>query len=158
MRKRVLDEGAAGRTPFHDENWLDLEQLAEVEITSEDAAHPIENALLVGAAGGWKAGAPGVQKIRLLFSEPQPLRRILLEFQEAERERNQEFVLRWSPDVEGGWREIVRQQFGFSPGGATREIEDYRVEISAARMLELEIDPDRGAGSAYASLQRFCLA
>ena len=36
-----------------------MEGLAEVEITSEDAAHPIESALLPGRASGWRAAGPG---------------------------------------------------------------------------------------------------
>ena len=36
-------------------------------------------------------------------------------FQEDEQERTQEFVLRWSPDGGQSYREIVRQQYNFSP-------------------------------------------
>ena len=59
--------------------WKDL---AEVEITSEDAAHPIESALLPGSTSGWRAAEPGKQTIRLLFANPQRLRRIWLNFEE----------------------------------------------------------------------------
>ena len=44
-----------------------------MEVTSEDAAHPIESALLPGSASGWRAAAPGTQTIRLLFIRPQRL-------------------------------------------------------------------------------------
>ena len=43
MRKRIiaLDQQQASAP---DEDWLNVEELAEVEITSEDPAHPIESA------------------------------------------------------------------------------------------------------------------
>jgi hypothetical protein len=36
MRKRIINQGAKDVIP-PDQNWLDLENLAEVELTSEDA-------------------------------------------------------------------------------------------------------------------------
>ena len=70
MRKRIIAPVQQEATP-PDEDWLELEGLAEVEITSEDAAHPIESALLPGPASGWRAAGPGKQTIRLLFNQPQ---------------------------------------------------------------------------------------
>jgi hypothetical protein len=55
-----------------------------VEVTSEDAAHPIESALIPSAGSGWRAGRPGQQTVRLLFDEPQKVARIRLLFQEDE--------------------------------------------------------------------------
>jgi hypothetical protein len=51
--------------------WLDLEDLVEVERTSEEVAHPIEVALLPAGGPGWRAAEPGEQTRRLLFYEPQ---------------------------------------------------------------------------------------
>jgi len=50
-----------------------LEELAEVEVNSENPGHPIVAARLPGHASGWRAGAPGKETIRLLFERPQPL-------------------------------------------------------------------------------------
>ena len=97
MRKRIITP-VQQETASLDQDWLDIEGLAEVEITSEDAAHPIESALLPGLASGWHAASPGKQTIRLLFANPQRLRRIWLNFVEPRTERTQEYVLRWSPD------------------------------------------------------------
>ena len=49
MRKRIIN-----RDPQRslDEGWLDLEKLAQVEVSSEEAQHPIEAALVPGAAPG----------------------------------------------------------------------------------------------------------
>ena len=135
-----------------------MEELAEVEITSEDAAHPIESALLPGRASGWRAAGPGKQTIRLLFTNPQQLRRIWLNFVETRTERTQEYVLRWSPDSGQSFREIVRQQWNFSPEGATSETEDIHVELPAVTVLELSIIPEISGGNALASLAQLRLA
>ena len=74
MRKRIIPSVQKDTSP-PGEDWLDLERLAQVEITSEDAAHPIESALLPGQSMGWRAANPGEQTIRLLFAHPQRLRR-----------------------------------------------------------------------------------
>jgi hypothetical protein len=138
--------------------WLDLELLAEVEITSEDVDHPIESALIQGTISGWRAAEPGEQTIRLWFDEPLTVNRVQLLFQEGEQERTQEFVLRWSPDGGLSYREIVRQQYNFSPPETAREIEDYNVDLVGVTALELRIVPDISGGSAQASLAQLRLA
>ena len=157
MRKRIIPP-AQHETATPDSEWLDIEALVEVEITSEDADHPIESALLPGRASGWRAAGPGEQKIRLLFASPQQLRRIWLNFVETRTERTQEYVLRWSPDGGQSFREIVRQQWNFNPQGATSETEDLHVELSAVTVLELHIIPDISGGNAFASLEKLRLA
>lgn len=157
MRKRII--GQPQQQPVSLEgDWLDVQELAEIELTSEDTAHPIESALLPGQGGGWRAGEPGKQTIRLLFSQPQQLRRIQLNFVEPGTARTQEYVLRWSPDGGQSFREIVRQQWNFSPQGATSETEDHLVELPPVTVLELSIIPDIGGGNAFASLAQMRLA
>jgi hypothetical protein len=96
---------------------------------------------------------PRAQTIRLLFDQGQSLRRIALVFEEKETARTQEFVLRWSPDGGRSFREIVRQQWNFSPPNAKHEVEDYHVELSDVTVLELVIVPDISRGEARASLK-----
>jgi len=98
MRKRIIHPGTQGASPDDYQGWLDVEHLVQVELTSEDAEHPIESALIMNAGSGWRAQQPGEQTIRLLFDKPHRISRIQLLFQEDERERTQEFVLRWSRD------------------------------------------------------------
>jgi hypothetical protein len=157
MRKRIITP-VQQETASPDLEWLNMEGLAEVEITSEDAAHPIESALLPGRSSGWLAAAPGKQTIRLLFDDPQRLQRIWLYFVEPHTVRTQEYVLRWSPDGGQSFREIVRQQWNFSPEGATSETEDLHVELPAVTVLELSIIPDISGGNAFASLAQLRLA
>jgi hypothetical protein len=114
--------------------------------------------LLSSRASGWRAAAPGKQTIRLFFSHPQRLRRIWLDFVDTQTERTQEYVLRWSADRGQSFNEIVRQQWNFSPQGATRETEDHRVDLPAVTVLELSIIPDTSEGNACASLEQLRLA
>ncbi len=157
MRKRISSQPRR-ESPSADIGWLDLEALARVEVTSEDTAHPIESALLPVGATGRRAQSPGEQTIRLLFEAPQRLRRIRLLFREEKEARTQEFVLRWSPTVDGSSREILPQQYHFSLSGATEEIEDYRVELEDVVALEVTIIPNISGGDAYASLAELRLA
>jgi len=114
--------------------------------------------LLPGASSGWRAAGPGRQTIRILFAHPQRLRRIWLSFVETGTARTQEYVLRWSADGGQSFREIVRQQWNFSPQGATSETEDHRVDLAALTVLELSIIPDMSGGQAFASLAQLRLA
>jgi hypothetical protein len=107
---------------------------------------------------GWRAADSGTQTIRLIFDEPQKLTRISLLFEESETERTQEFVLRWSPDGGRSFREIVRQQWNFSPPNTIREVEEYRVELSDVTVLELVIVPDISRGAERASLKSLRLS
>jgi hypothetical protein len=156
MRKRLIPP-KAGDTSLRQPNWLGLETAAEAEVTSEDPAFPIESALGIAPGPGWRASTPGTQTIRLLFDHPLMVRRIHLEFREEQRERAQEFLLRWSPDGGQTWREIVRQQYNFS-SGATRETEDYRVQLDHATAFEIQIIPDLTRREALASLHRLQIA
>jgi hypothetical protein len=157
MRKRVITS-VSQHAPVSSQAWLDVESAAVVEVTSEDTTYPIESALLLGEKRGWRAAKPGTQTIRLIFDKPQNLRRIWLVFDETETRRTQEFLLRWSADTEHSFREIVRQQWNFSPPETVREVEDYAVELSEVRVLELIIVPDKSGGEARASLESLRLA
>jgi hypothetical protein len=144
--------------PLRDQVWMDVDRLASVEVSSEQSDYPVESALLVEGKRGWRAANPGAQTIRLIFDEPQKLRRILLVFEDTENSRTQEFVLRWSPDIECSFREIVRQQWNFSPPDSVRETEDYVVDLSEVKVLELVIVPDKSGGEVRASLVSLRLA
>ena len=157
MRKRIIEHPQSD-VPVRSDDWLKLEDLAEVEVTSEDPAHLIESALLPNSGPGWRAADPGKQIMRLIFTRPQRLRRIQLTFQEATAERTQEYVLRWSGNGGQSFQEIVRQQWNFSPEGATAETEDYTVSISEANILELSITPDISGRRAFASMTQFRVA
>lgn len=67
-------------------------------------------------------------------------------------------VLRWTAEGELRHREIVRQQYNFSPPHTTSEIEDYKVDLYGATELELVIKPDINEGQTCASLVQLRLA
>jgi hypothetical protein len=137
---------------------LDVERAAIVEVTSEDRDFPVESAFVSGDSRGWRADAPGSQTIRLIFDQPQRLKCILLVFEENETQRTQEFVLQWSPDGGLSAKEIVRQQWTFSPPESTCEIEEYQVDFSNVTLLELVIKPNISGGLARASLKSLRLS
>ncbi len=159
MRKRVIDSTPEGsKVPTATQLWLDLDSMAVVEVTSEEKDFPIESALLPGQQRGWRAAEPGSQTIRLRFDRPQRLTRIQLSFEEMQMTRTQEFVLRYSSDGGGSFRDIVRQQWNFSAPDSLREVEDYTVDLSGVTALELTIVPDTSGGPAHATLLSLRLA
>lgn len=153
MRKRLISTTRhAESAPPQD--WLELDQTASVEVTSEAEGYPIEGALLKDAERGWRANEPGIQTIRLIFDHPQRIRVIRILFKEEERERTQEFVLRWLSQQTGVWKDIVRQQWNFSPPSAQTESEEYSLDLPSAASLELSIRPDTEGSQTRASLQK----
>jgi hypothetical protein len=152
MRKRIAGPQQARAGGESDQHWLDLEQIASVEVSSEDPRFPIESALGSEDGPGWRASEGGEQRIRIIFDFPVALRRIELRFHEAESERTQEFAIRWWPAGGGSPVEIVRQQWNFSPAGSTTEVEQYVVDLDDVSALELTIKPDISRREAVASL------
>ena len=157
MRKRFITPSAE-RIGTRGESWLDVDRAAVVEVTSEDKDFPVESAFVAGDARGWRAAAPGSQTIRLIFDQPQRLRCVSLIFEENEAARTQEFVLRWSSDGGSSLKEIVRQQWNFSPPETKREGEEYQVDLSGVTVLELMIVPEISGGTARASLKSLRLS
>jgi hypothetical protein len=157
MRKRIITPTPA-TVQAPGEGWFDLEHATTVEVTSEDKDFPIESSLSIERGQGWRAAEPGAQTIRLVFDEPQELKRISLVFEEDEITRTQEFVLRASSNPGGPFREIVRQQWNFSAPTSTRQIEEYHVELSDVTVLELTIVPNISGGAARASLKSLRLS
>ena len=156
MRKSII--GQEPKREHEEREWLDLETLARVEVSSEESSHPVESALQLDGGMGWRASTPGKQILRLLFDQPQRIKRIYLLVHEQEVARTQEFVLRWLPEGQQSSREIVRQQYTFSPPSTNQEIEDYSVKLNGVTALELEIVPDISGGGACASLAQMRLA
>jgi hypothetical protein len=156
LRKRIT--GSSPNEKGSPGDWLNLENLADVEVSSESPSHPIEAALIAENREGWRAGEPGAQTVRLLFTRPQSLKRISLEFTERVVARTQEYAIRWTSWDQSAHGEVVRQRWNFDPRGATSEREDHRVELEAVGVLELSIIPDVSGGSAVATLARLRLA
>lgn len=151
MRKKILTPNIENSS-ITNQNWLDLTQLAQVEISSEDSAYPVEGALELHDGAGWRASQEGKQCIRIIFDEPQSIRKIELLFVEEQQERTQEFMLQWSSDGGHTYQEIVRQQYNFSLPHTTREREEYTVNLDEVSTLELYITPSLNHSNVLASL------
>jgi hypothetical protein len=151
MIKRITEVNEAVST----QAWLDLMQLADVEVTSEEPASPIEGVFTCDAPAPWRAAAPGVQTICLRFRRPLRLTRIHLVFEET---AVMEFVLRWQAAGAQQSVDILRQQFTFAPPDTTTEREDYQVDLVEASALALSITPHIGGGYSIATIQQFCVA
>jgi hypothetical protein len=151
MRKEISGMLGAAKTNLQGVDgveWIDVEAIAIAEVSSEDPAFPVENALLPASAGGWQATSPGAAHIRLRFVERQ-------------HERSQEWAVS-AIFADGQHREIVRQGWNFSPGNqspqSNEQSEIYSVALDQVTELLLWIDPDRGQDRYPATLQRWLLA
>ena len=145
------------KTSDGDERWLDLDGFAEVDVSrpkrrcTQSSLHCL---LRPQTESSWEAAEPGPQTVRILFDRPQRIDNVLLEFQEFQLARTQEFLLRWSSNGGKSYREIVRQQYNFSPPTTTVEREHYSIDLADMTNIELTIIPDISGESARASLSR----
>ena len=152
MRKTILGrEGNAAASS--QDHWFGVEAIAGIGVTSEADGAPVENVLYPDRETGWQAGMPGPQIIQITFAGPTNIRHIQLVFRETQVARTQEFTVSCS-FAGGERREVIRQQWTFSPQGATEEVEDYSVTLDDAVVLEFAINPDISNGRAHASLFR----
>ena len=152
MRKQITEDRPK---VTDDRRWLDLEQLATVEVTSEDPSHPVEDALVSRSGTGWRASSSGEQTLRLTFDAPQQIRHLRLLFDDAASTRTQQFVIRSLQRGDTDYRDVVRQQFTFSPGGASRQQENYDVDLADVVSLELRIVPNISGGPDLATLEEW---
>ncbi len=134
---------------------LPLLSLAEVQASSEDEVHPIllafDDAIEPGSTY-WKAGDPGEQTITVTFREPCSLAQITIGVEEQKIGRTQEVQLSLSTDGGRTYRELVRQEFNFSPDGATWEREAWNITQDHITNVRLIIKPDKGRTDCYAML------
>jgi hypothetical protein len=79
--------------------------------------------------------------IRITFDSPQIISRIALWFEENNIARTQEFALLGRYSNGPNWREIVRQQFNFSPPNTTNQREEFNVSLNDVISIELRIVP-----------------
>jgi hypothetical protein len=159
LRKQVVPTPSRGPVPLPGE--IQIADVATVQVTSEEADHPIDHAFdRNGGPGGsrWVAGAPGEQSVTLLFDHPQTIRQIGVEVEEPEISRTQELAVLASSDGGRAYRVLVRQEFNFSPPGTSFERELWSVSADAVTHLRLEIKPDKGGRIGRATLTSLAVA
>lgn len=151
LRKQIV--GPSPAAPPADVK--DIAALATVLVTSETPGHPIDHAFDArGGRGGtrWVAGTDGEQTVTLAFDAPQAIRQIIVEVEEPEASRTQVLSASLSEDAGASYRELVRQEFNFSPPGTTFEREEWTVTAPAVTHLRLVIRPDKAGASGRATL------
>lgn len=156
MRKSILRKEAVADLP----QGIDIPSVATALISSEDPAHPIENAFDSHHGPGssyWQAQDPGDQNIVLAFDTPQPIQQISLEVEELESPRSQEVQISVSTDQGRTYKTVVTQGFNFSPPGTTFEREIWTVNLDPITHLRLLIKPDTHNQEGYASLTSLIL-
>ena len=127
---------------------------------SELAGHPVENAFDGQRGPGssrWVSETGGEQTLKLAFDAPQTIRAVSLEIEETTENRTQELQLAVSRDGEKSWRELVRQEFNFSPSGSTLEREEWTINAEGVTHLRLQIKPDKGGRPCRASVTSLVL-
>jgi hypothetical protein len=159
MRKQILGNDPAPQSSPGPEQ-LDIAAIATVMVTSEDPDHPVENAFddrYGPGATHWAAAQPGEQTLILAFDTPQTIRTVTLEIEEQEVSRTQELDLSVSDDGGRTYRELLRQEYNFSPPGTTFQREEWTVRSENVSHLRLRIKPDKGNHPARAKLTSLVL-
>ncbi|MDO8735343.1 MAG: discoidin domain-containing protein [Elusimicrobiota bacterium] len=154
LRKRIATHPEEGKNQ-KEGRILDLINNAEVIITSEDKGHPVDN-LVDGSRGRgssqWLAGTSGPQVLIFKFDKPHHITEIVYEIEETKDTRTQEILLETSSDAGEKYRELVRQEYNFSPSGSTFQKEVVTVNIHGATSIKMSIKPDKGVASFKAKL------
>src|SRR4051794_30513806 len=158
LRKQIID--APGATSGATPGEIDIAALATVLVTSEAAEHPVDHAFDGSRGPGgsrWMAGEPGEQTLILAFDAPQSIRRVALEVEELDVARTQELQLAVSTDGGRTYREVLCQEYNFSPPGTSIEREDWALNSEAVTHLRLVIRPDKGGRVGRASITSLAL-
>lgn len=158
LRKEVITLPSPPSKPSKDE--LDIAAVAVVGVTSEDPEHPIDHAFDRSRGPGgsrWIARETGEQTLILTFDAPLAIGRVALEVEEREVARTQDLQLALSTDAGQTYREVLRQEFHFSPTGSTFEREDWEVRADRVTHLRLVIKPDKGSIPCRASITALAL-
>jgi tRNA A37 N6-isopentenylltransferase MiaA len=97
-----------------------------------------------------------VEHIVVEFDQPQTISRLVYEVEEAIRERTQEVRVEVSEGGGRAYRQILVQEYTFSPRGATYQREELRFNLHPVSHLRLTIVPNK-SGSGTATLTSLCL-
>jgi hypothetical protein len=158
LRKLIIKPHPATQVSTSGE--IDIAEVATVLVTSEAPDHPIDLAFDYHRGPGgtrWIAGEMGEQSVILAFDAPQTINKIILEVEEPDGARTQELQLSLSCDGGKTYRELLRQEFNFSPPGTTFEPEKWKISAQEVTHLRLVIKPDKGDKPCWATLTSLVL-
>ena len=154
LRKQIIQQPPRPEAqPMTDAK--DIAAIATVLVTSESPDHPVDN--LFDARNGrggtrWVAAADGEQTVIVAFDTPQVIREVSLETEELDTSRTQALVLSLSRDGGRSYREVLRQEFTFSPPDTTYERERWSVPADGVTHLRVVVQPDKGNAPRRATL------
>jgi hypothetical protein len=158
LRKHILREQT--QAPAFQPHEKDIAAVATVMVTSETPDNPIDNAFdgqHGPGASRWVAGEPGDQTLIVAFDTPEMLRQICVEVEEPDVSRVQELHMAISCDGGATYRDLLRQEYNFSPSGATFEREEWAVGAEGVTHVRLLIRPDKGGKPCRATLTSLVL-
>jgi len=158
MRRSVIDPSTARPELRSDGEWLNLEQVAKVEVTSEDPSFPIDYALASENGPGWRAADKGKQIIRIISISRHRFAGLSLSFRKLKlsEPRNSLF--------DGRLRKAGRPQRSFASNGLLVRMarrsrsREYQVNLNNVCALELAVKPDLTPGNVIATLARWRVA
>src|ERR1700736_1345654 len=158
LRKRPLETDATTNARAVGE--IDIAGCATIAYSSEDPAHPVEH-MLDGRSGPgatrWMSARPDTtEHIVIEFDRPRSISRILYEVEETMQQRTQEVRVEVSEDGGQSYRQILVQEYNFSPRGATYQREEQRFNLPQVTHLRLTIVPNK-SGSGTVTLTRLRL-
>jgi hypothetical protein len=153
MHKRLMSEQVFRCRDHPGE--INIASLASFAYSSEDPDWPLEH-LIDGRDGPggtrWASARPNTTEcIVLEFDPAQHISRLIYEVQECAQERTQEVRVEVSTDQGGTYRQVLVQDYTFSPQGATFQHEDLQLHLNGVTHLKLTIVPNKG-GSGFATL------
>jgi hypothetical protein len=151
IRKRLMNEQTSPDRPGE----IDIASHATLAYSSEDPNHPLEHVIDRhfgrGATRWASTRQDATEHIVLEFDHSQPISRLVYEVEECWQERTQEVRLEVSTDHGRTYRQVLVQEYTFSPQGSTFQHEDLRLDLREITHLSLTIVPNKG-GSGVASL------
>jgi hypothetical protein len=153
IRKRLTSDKAS--MPGESAGEIDIARHAALACWSEDPDHPLEH-LLDGHFGPgatrWASARPNATEyIVLEFDHVQRVSRLIYEVEERREQRSQEVRVEVWSDRDRTYRQVLVQDYNFSPQGATFEHEDVQLDLPAISHMRLTIVPNKG-GSGIATL------
>ena len=153
LRKRLIGEQSLMSPEGPGE--IDIASHAILAYSSEDPNHPLEHLIDRHSGRGgtrWASARPdATERIVLEFDHSQRISRLVYEVEECWQERTQEVRVEVSSDHGRSYRQVLVQEYTFSPQGAIFQHEELRLELPAVTHLSLTIVPNK-SGSGVATL------
>jgi F5/8 type C domain-containing protein len=153
MRKRLMNEQVSGCAGGR--GRIDIAGLASFRFSSEHPDHPLDHLIdgCCGRGGTRWAGAQAdtTECIELEFEPAQEISRLIYEVEEPGVERTQQVRVEVSTDQGRIYRQVLAQDYNFSPYGATFQREEIDLDLRPITHVKLTIVPNKG-GSGVATL------